>query len=694
MIPQVATPSQNQCTPASVSPLRSRAGLGRVQTQTKPHVAGTSPGLARLWKTATLWGVISAVFWSVSAAQAEPTSEAVSAEQQALLKKTFDEKITPFVTNYCSDCHGDKVRKGGITFRTALKNPGASHLRKQWKQAAASVKAHDMPPDDAKKQPSPEEIGVFTEWVAKMKHLSPKDPGYFVIRRLNKVEYANTLRDLLETDPKPARELPDEVFGAGYLNSLSPMLMEQYLTITVEVLDSVWPPGTPLSGKLGERLFGANPPRAGGGPENLQASLETLTRKAYRRPVASEELNVLAQVFDLAQKAGRSFDDSLRLVLKAVLVSPQFLFITPEGAPEPDNAVVPLDDFQLAARLSYLLWSAPPDATLSALADAGELREPGVLEQQTKRLLSDPRARALFDGFGAQWLGVGKLATKTFDRSKFPQMNAELRSAMYDEARLLFESIVRENRSVVSFVDCDYTFLNGALASLYGMEGEVEGPQMQRVQLRNPNRGGILGMPGILATTSFPNRTSPVNRGVWVLEQLLGEHVPPAPPNVPTLDKQDKTSIANLTLRQRTELHRTNAVCMNCHKILDPIGFGLENFDAIGRWRDRDESGGAIDAAGELPGAKRFSSPGELKAILAERAGDFAHNLAEKLLAYALGRQLEGYDEIVVDRMAEAVATDGYRMQTLITQIVNSYPFTHRRVGEQKENPNGKKLAH
>ena len=324
-----------------------------------------------------------------------------------------------------------------------------------------------------------------------------------------------------------------------------------------------------------------------------------------------------------------------------------------------------------------------PDAELSALADDGKLHEPAVLKAQVKRLLEDPRSRALFDGFGAQWLGLGNLESKTFDTAKFPQMTSEMRSAMYDEARLFFESIVRENRSVVSFVDCDYTFLNGTLAPLYGLEKTVTGPEMRKVQLTDANRGGILGMPGILATTSFPNRTSPVKRGVWVLEQVLGEHVPPPPPNVPALDKQDKKTVANLTLRQRTELHRTNAVCANCHKILDPIGFGLENFDAIGRWRDQDDTGGAIDAAGELPGGKHFASPKELKAIIAARKDDLARNLTEKLLAYALCRQLEGYDEIVVDQLMEAIAKDGYRMQTLITEIVTSYPFTHRRIQEQ-----------
>ena len=323
-----------------------------------------------------------------------------------------------------------------------------------------------------------------------------------------------------------------------------------------------------------------------------------------------------------------------------------------------------------------------PDAELSTLADGGKLHEPAVLKAQVKRLLGDPRSRALFDGFGAQWLALGSLESKIFDTAKFPLMTREMRSAMYDEARLFFDSIVRENWSIVSFVDSDYTFLNGTLATLYGLEKSVTGPQMRKVTLKDANRGGILGMPGILATTSFPNRTSAVKRGVWVLEQVLGEHVPPAPPNVPALEKQDKKAVANLTLRQRTELHRTNAVCANCHKILDPIGFGLENFDAIGRWRDQDDSGGAIDAAGELPGGKHFASPKELKVIIAARAGELARNVTEKLLAYALCRQLEGYDEIVVDHLMETIAKDGYRMQTLISEIVSSYPFINHRIQE------------
>lgn len=602
---------------------------------------------------------------------------------QADAQKSFRDGVSPFVTTYCTECHGEKKRKGGINFLPALKNPGDAASSKRWKQALASVKTHDMPPTDAGKQPTEEERQKFLDWIAKIKFLSPKDPGPFVIRRLTKVEYGNTLHDLFGVDSAVAHELPDEVFGAGYLNTLSPLQSEQYLTIANDVLDRILAPNDAPPTAVQKRLFG-KPPAPGA---DLRAAAKkvarSLARNAYRRPPSESELDVLLGVFDLGRENKLTYPAALRLMLKAVLVSPQFLFITPAKEPESGHTIVPLDDYQLASRLSYLLWATMPDAELSALADSGKLREPAVLKAQVKRLLLDRRSRALFDGFGAQWLGVGSLQSKTFDTAKFPQMTGAMRSAMYDEARLFFDSIVRENRSAVSFVDSDYTFLNGTLAALYGLEKTVTGPQMRKVKLTDANRGGILGMPGILATTSFPNRTSAVKRGVWVLEQVLGEHVPPAPANVPALEKQDQRKVANMTLRQRTELHRTNPVCANCHKVLDPIGFGLENFDAIGRWRDQDDSGGAIDAAGELPGGKHFASPKELKVIIAARSNELARNLTEKLLAYALCRQLEGYDEIVVDRLMETIAKDGYRIQTLITEIVTSYPFVQRRIQTQ-----------
>ena len=630
----------------------------------------------------------------VGFALALPTAVAVAAEEQdsaslqAESKKVFKDRVTPFLNTYCTQCHGLYKMEGGITFVPALKTPGVPSSTKLWNQAVANVKAHDMPPEDSKKQPTDEERQMFVDWVGTIKFLSPKDPGVFVIRRLTKVEYGNTLRDLFGVAPAVAAELPDEVFGEGYLNSMSPLQSEKYLAIANEVLERISASKDQPPTEMQKRLFG-DPPAPGSDLRSAAKKVASkLARSAYRRPASEAELELLLRVFDLAQDNNLDYPESLRLMLKAVLVSPQFLFITPAKEPEAGQTIAPLDDYQLASRLSYLLWATMPDAELSALADNGNLHEPAILQLQVKRLLADPKSRALFDGFGAQWLGLLGLESKTFDTSMFPQLTAEMRSAMVDEARLFFESIVRENRSVVDFVDSDYTFLNGTLAALYGLEKTVTGPEMRKVQLEDANRGGILGMPGILASTSFPNRTSPVKRGVWVLEQVLGEHVPPPPPNVPPLEKQDKQAVENLTLRQRTELHRTNAVCANCHKILDPIGFGLENFDAIGRWRNQDDTGGAIDAAGELPGEKRFSSPRELKAIIAARKDELAQNLTRKLLAYALCRQLEGYDEIVVDQLMETIAKDGYRMQTLISEIVTSYPFVNRRILELKASSN------
>jgi len=586
---------------------------------------------------------------------------------QSAAQKAFKQHAEKFVKEYCVECHGNRRSKAGLNLEVAVRKPGDPAFARKWMEAIANVNAHDMPPEDAD-QPSDDERERFLNALAQIKYLAARDPGPFVIRRLTKVEYGNTLHDLLGVNADIAKELPDEVPGEGYLNSLSPMQTEQYLGIANAALQKM-PAG------VQKRLFGDK-------NADVRETARKLARTAYRRPPTDDELNVLVKVFELGTANKLQRIAALRLMLKAVLVSPQFLFITPSKDAPKGEKIVPLDDYQLASRLSYLLWATMPDAELSKLADEGKLRDPAVLKTQTKRLLADKRARALFDGFGAQWLGTAELKDKTFDAAKFPEMTPELRAAMYDEARLFFDSIVRENRSVVSFVNSDYTFLNGTLAKIYGLEKQITGSAMQKVKLTDANRGGILAMPGVLATTSFATRTSAVKRGVWVLEQVLGQRVPPAPPNVPGLEKQDQKKVAGLTLRQRTELHRTNAVCANCHKILDPIGFGLENFDAIGRWRDKDESGGPIDAIGELPGGKRFSSPKELKALIAARETDLTRNLTEKLLAYALCRQLDGYDHIIVDQMLQTIAKDGHKMQTLISEIVTSYPFLNRRVVE------------
>jgi hypothetical protein len=611
--------------------------------------------------------------------QAVSAGDVQTEDRRKEAEKVYRNEVTPFLKTYCVQCHGVVKAKAGVSFTNMMKRPAAGELRRKWQLALAKVWEHDMPPPDAAKQPTEAERKAFVDWVGMIKFLSPEDPGPSVIRRLTKAEHGNTLHDLFGVDPAVVTELPDDVPGQGYLNTFSPLQTELYLAIANTVLDRVLGPPEGPPTERQQKLFG-KPPESGAARDAAGKVARTLARSVYRRPANDEEIETLLKVFDLAQANKLSYMASLRFMLKAMLVSPQFLFITPAKDPEAGKTIVPLDDHHLASRLSYFLWATLPDAELAALADSGKLHEPEMLRTQVKRMLGDPRARALFDGFGAQWLGLAGLPGKTFDTAKFPQMTPAMRTAMVDEARLFFDSIVRENRSVVGFVDSDYTFLNGTLAPLYGLEKAITGPEMRRVKLTDANRGGILGMPGVLAATSMPERTSAVKRGVWVLEQVLGQHVPPAPKNVPSLERQDRKKVANLTLRQRTELHRTNPTCANCHKVLDPIGFGLENFDAIGRWRDRDDSGAPIDAAGELPGGKRFASPQELKNIIAARQDELARNLAEKLLAYALCRQVTGYDEIVVDRVVETTARDGYRMQSLITEIVTSYPFLNRRV--------------
>jgi len=630
-------------------------------------------------KTAALGCAL--VLYLVSPCLAE--SERAGADEAALradAKRTFKEHVEPFVKTYCTKCHGGGRAKANVNLEVDLKDPGRGTAFLHWKKAVANVRVHDMPPEDAAKKPTEEERLQFIEWIGKLKHLSPRSPGPFVMRRLSKVEYANTLHDLYGVNPSLADRLPEEVVGEGYLNSISPLHSELFLEIANEVVGHVIAPEGKPPTAVQTRLLGKKPPRRADLRNAAREVARSLARNAYRRPPTEAELNVLVDIFDLGRGTGLDDTASLGLMLKAVLVSPQFLFIAPAGEAQPDEPIARLDSHHLAARLSYLLWSAPPDAELSALADKGELHKPATLRAQTQRLLLHPRARALFDGFGAQWLRVNDLGRQVFDPKLFPQMTPALRESMLDEARLFFEDIVRKNHRAIRLVDSDYTFLNQPLAELYGLGSSVKGPRMRRVKLENPNRGGILGMSATLAATSFPTRTSPVRRGVWVLEQILGEHVPPPPPDIPALDTQESKGAQGLTLRQRTELHTKNPVCANCHRTLDPIGFGLENFDAIGRWRDRNEAGIPIDSAGKLPAGSAFSNPAELKRLLAARESDLARNLTERFMAYALGRPLEGYDEVVIDQLMARIAADGYRVRTILTEVITSYLFTHRRV--------------
>ncbi len=420
------------------------------------------------------------------------------------------------------------------------------------------------------------------------------------------------------------------------------------------------------------------------------AAVEVLARKArqaYRRPVTDDEVNRLVRFVEQVKADGGSFVQGIELALQAMLVSPSFLFRI-ELDPDPTNpkAIRTLNDHELAARLSYFIWSSTPDEELSTLADKGLLRQPGVMERQIQSMLKDPRASALVQGFAAQWLQLRSLERITPDRRQFPEFDQPLRQAMLRETELFVETIIREDRSVLDFIDGRFTFVNGRLARHYNIPN-ITGDTFRRIDLDGTQRSGILTHASILTITSNPTRTSPVLRGKYVLEEILGAPPPPAPPDVPELPGTGEGAAAgeSLSMRDRLKLHLTNPTCASCHERMDPIGFGMENYDGIGRWRTS-EGKHPIDASGTLPGGESFQTPAQLKAILLQRKNEFSRTLAEKLLTFALGRGLEYYDKCAVDDIVKAMQTNDYRFSAMVLAIAGSDPFTKRR-GKQADEP-------
>ena len=409
-----------------------------------------------------------------------------------------------------------------------------------------------------------------------------------------------------------------------------------------------------------------------------QAARQILLRfasRAYRRPATTDELNRLTGLFELAQRHDESFESSVQLAIQAVLVSPHFLFkVERPGYDDRDGEQKPLDDFELASNLSYFLWGSMPDDELFELARRRKLRDDGVLDKQVRRMLADPKASALVESFALQWLELRNLESVTPDEQRFPAFDERLRAAMLRETELFFAEIIKSDRSLLDLLAADFTFINEPLAELYGIKG-VEGDSFRRVSLAGTQRGGLLTQASVLTVTSNPTRTSPVKRGKWVLENLLGEPPPPPAANVPELEDQKELTG---TLRQMMEQHRADPRCATCHRRMDPLGFALENFDAIGGWRERDGKL-PIDASGELPGGEKFRGARELQTLLLKTKKEaFVRCVAEKMLTYALGRGLEYYDQCAVDEITTALAENDYRFSTLILGIARSDPFQKR----------------
>jgi len=411
-----------------------------------------------------------------------------------------------------------------------------------------------------------------------------------------------------------------------------------------------------------------------------QRILASLARAAYRRPVNEADWKPLLAFYQNA-RARRDFDYGIQKAIEALLVAPDFLFRVEADPPGGAGRNHRVSDVELASRLSFFLWSSVPDETLLDLAEKSKLSNPAALAQQVDRMLDDPRSFAFVSNFAGQWLQIRNLATVRPDPIAFADFDESLRFSMQRETELFFDSIVRENRSILDLLGADYTFLNERLAIHYGIPG-VYGSQFRRVALTDSNRGGLLGQGSLLTVTSPPNRTSVVQRGKWILDNLLGEPPPPPPADVPALDATTKGA-RKLTLREAMELHRANPGCAVCHRNIDPLGFALENYDGIGGWRSKDGDS-AIDASGKLPDGTQFEGPTGLKKVLATgRRDEFVSTVTEKLLTYGLGRGVEYYDMPAVRAIMRKTEANQYRLRDLIVAVASSVPFQMRRSADQ-----------
>jgi hypothetical protein len=587
-----------------------------------------------------------------------------------------------FLGQFCVACHGADKPKAKLNLKRFETPEQVLADRKVWDEVLTRVRAGEMPPPDGGKIIPPEEARrAFLRWAQRTLQRSaggdtPR-PGPAPLRRLNKSQYRATVRDLLGIHFDAAHALPDDgAGGEGFDNAaetlfLSPVHAEKYLEAAKEALRYA-----ARDSAARARIFVATPDDKVPVEAAARSVLERFTLRAYRRPARGGEVDRLMALFRKEHARGQPFDEAVLYALQAVLISPHFLFRLEEPAPsgKPERVT----DYELATRLSYFLWDSMPDDRLFEVAAAGKLQDEAALKAEMTRLLKDPKARGLAESFAGQWLQTRRLGTEAKpDRKLFPRYNDELESAMREEPTLFLLEVLADNRSLLELLDSDFTYTDQALARHYGIPPPKGFGQPRRVSLpRGSHRGGVLTMAAVLAVSSYPHRTSPVLRGKWVLEAVLGSPPQPPPPDVPALP-EDKKQAEGKTLRERLLAHRANRACATCHDRIDPLGFGLENYDAVGRWRETD-AGRPLDATGGLPDGMRFDGPDGLKKVLLARKDDFLRHLAAKMLGYALGRGLVNDDYRVVDGAVESLRRNEYRSHALLWEIINSAPFRYR----------------
>lgn len=639
--------------------------------------------------------------------------------------RKYQDEILPLLKQYCHKCHIHFKREGELDLAKIDSGFKALEARPKWERVLGRLEQKEMPPEghDA---PTDEQRAKIVDWIRNIpknvdncNQLASDDTqhfyqGYVMSRRLTRAEYNRAIRDLFGVDLKPADRFPSDGSGGEGFDTTgdtlftSPILMEKYLAAAHEVIDRVLADAgqTEELAAAKKRILIASPTDGVSPREAAVKVLLPLLRRAYRRPIQDDDANALLALFEKAQAQNRSFEDSVRLMLKGMLVSPHFLTLA-EPEPGPEQAVdvkqptlgerlvkslkvailnepksradgiYRLPPHPLAARVSSLVWSSIPDDELAKAADDGTLYDEAVMRAQIQRMLRDPKASALGEVWGLQWLGLTALGTAHRpDPQKFPEFDDKLAADMQAETAAYVAFLFQNDRSLMELIDSDYLFVNERLSKLYGMP-DVEGESLRRVVTTDRNRGGVLTHASVLTATSYPLRTSPVLRGRWLLEELLGGRVPPPPPNVPAL--ADDQSVEGLTLRQRLERHRTDPNCASCHDRMDPLGFALERFDNLGRWRN-ELAGQPIDAAGKLPSGETFDGPAELKEVLKKRSPELIKHAIRKLYGFGVGREVNKFDQCTLDRIYAKLEQNDFRAGLLVEEIALSFPFQHRYV--------------
>ncbi|HEY4653336.1 MAG TPA: DUF1592 domain-containing protein [Cyclobacteriaceae bacterium] len=621
----------------------------------------------------------------------------VSFSQEAGL---YESKIRPLMDKKCFECHNTGNTKGGVNLDNYKEEERVISDGQFWLKVLEQIKMRDMPPN-TKPPLSESEYTLLVGGIDSIlqRSLQERKPGHIVIRRLSHTEYQYTVLDLLNIEFDAKNYFPSDGSGGGGFDNqggslfITPLKFERYYDAADAIIQQVydnealWTQLVPVRYRqtwwqqfrtwvkslFSDNYEPINPPELA-----AQQVIVPFATKAFRRFLKEDEKTRLTDLFMSVYEQTdsldnpRRFDESIAQAFKSILVSPHFLYRAEEEPPK--KGAYPLSDFELATRLSYFLWSSMPDQELFSLAYIGKLQDTLVLASQVRRMLADPRAKRFAESFATQWLGVSKLLDnqEIVDPARYPELNMDIRKALYKETVEYFYYVLTGSKNMLELVNSNYTFVNEELAAYYGIEG-VAGNAFRKIAVDNDARGGVLGMAGVLTTTSLPDRTSPVLRGKWVMEQILGISPPPPPPEVAELTK-DASKQSEVGLRKLLEMHRSDPACFSCHQKMDPLGLGLENFDAIGRWRDS-YGKAEIDPSGVLSDGQAFSGPEELKVLLLKEKQRIARNFSSRMLSYALGRSVLFTDEPALRRLETCLLENNFNPELFLVELVKSYPF-------------------